>query len=101
MKSKPVEYHPAALLEAVAAYEWYEQREPGLGERLRIALQAGERFVARHPELGEPYDHGTRKWHVPHFPYKLAYFDLPDRVQVIAVIHDSRRPGYWHWRLSH
>lgn len=36
---------------------------------------------------------------VPRFPYHVVYLELPDRLQILAVAHDRRRPGYWKTRV--
>jgi hypothetical protein len=36
---------------------------------------------------------------VRRFPYHVVYIELPDRLQVLAVAHDRRRPAYWVGRL--
>ena len=30
-----------------------------------------------------------------HFPYSVIYIVAGDEIQVLAVAHHSRRPGYW------
>jgi plasmid stabilization system protein ParE len=96
---KPVVELLAATAELEQAVAWYEQREPGLGERLYVAFQEARLFIRRHPQAGLPFAHGTRKWRVPNFPYKVIYCNLPDQILIIAIAHDSRRPGYWQQRL--
>lgn len=34
------------------------------------------------------------------FPYLVLYRVGPDRVEIIAVAHAKRRPGYWEDRLE-
>ena len=34
------------------------------------------------------------------YPYLVLYHELDDEVEVIAIAHTSRRPGYWEDRLS-
>jgi ParE toxin of type II toxin-antitoxin system, parDE len=96
---KPVVELAAATAELEQAVAWYEQREPGLGERLYVAFQETRLFIRRHSPLGSPFAHDTRKWRVRDFPYKVIYFDLPDKILIVAIAHDSRRPGYWSGRL--
>ncbi|MBK8941031.1 MAG: hypothetical protein IPM79_26315 [Polyangiaceae bacterium] len=31
-------------------------------------------------------------------PYQIVFFVFPDRVRVIAVAHQHRRPSYWRDR---
>lgn len=44
-------------------------------------------------------DEGIRRRAVRRFPYHLIYLELPDRLQILAVAHDRRRPGYWVGRV--
>ncbi|HEY3763157.1 MAG TPA: type II toxin-antitoxin system RelE/ParE family toxin [Verrucomicrobiae bacterium] len=92
---KPVVELAAATSELEQAIAWYEQHESGLGERLYVAFQEARLFIRRHPSMGTRFDHGTRKWRVRNFPYKVIYIDLPDEILIVAFAHDSRRPGYW------
>ena len=33
------------------------------------------------------------------FPYSILHVIEPDRIRVVAVAHQKRRPGYWNYRL--
>ncbi|MEY2466365.1 MAG: hypothetical protein QOD03_886, partial [Verrucomicrobiota bacterium] len=33
---------------------------------------------------------GHEKWRLNDFPYKVIYLESPDRLRVVAVMHDSR-----------
>ena len=100
MKSRPVVYHPGARVEALDAFIWYEERQPGLGERFQHALLVAEKFITSNPELGLLFEYGTRRWRLNDFPYKVIYLESPDRLKVVAVMHDSRQPEYWAARLD-
>ncbi len=96
---KPVVELLAATAELEQAVAWYEEREPGLGERLYVAFQEARLFIRRNPQMGSPFDYGTRNWRVPGFPYRLIYIELTDEILIVAVAHNSRRPGYWRKRV--
>jgi hypothetical protein len=34
------------------------------------------------------------------FPFIVVYRTVPAGIQVIAIAHTSRRPGYWRKRLK-
>jgi len=36
---------------------------------------------------------------LPRFPYAVVYRDQPERIEIVAVAHAARRPGYWQNRL--
>ncbi|MGV3754008.1 MAG: type II toxin-antitoxin system RelE/ParE family toxin [Verrucomicrobiota bacterium] len=100
MKSKPIEYHPDALLEVMEVFEWYEQCEEGLGARFHQELSKAEKLVKKFPSLGTPKGYGTRKRTLSVFPYSLIYTDEPDYIAIIALAHHAREPEYWLQRLS-
>lgn len=95
----PVSFNREALAEAEEAAYWYraqggnEASESFSQEVARIARLAGA-----HPELGSPGRHRTRRLYLKRFPYTLIYRLQSDSVRIIAVAHQSRRPGYWAGR---
>jgi hypothetical protein len=44
-------YTPEAEQDVIAAYSWYEAREPGLGEEFLRCVEACVQTVQRHPQL--------------------------------------------------
>jgi plasmid stabilization system protein ParE len=67
----------------------------------------GERFVSYVDEvlqLVEETPSGFPTWNVDprfrravvrRFPYLVFYRDLADRIEVVAIAHGAREPGYW------
>jgi plasmid stabilization system protein ParE len=100
MKSKPVEYLPGARLDVEDSAAWYEDQEPGIGEKFHAAVQLAEQKVRRSPLQGAPHRRNTRKWRVARFPHNLIYREEPDRIVVVAVAHSKRREDYWDYRLD-
>ncbi|HMH45641.1 MAG TPA: hypothetical protein VK557_19290 [Pyrinomonadaceae bacterium] len=47
-------------------------------------------------------DHASPRYLLTRFPYSIYYRWEPerDRVAIYAVMHFSRRPGYWRERLT-
>jgi hypothetical protein len=42
-----------------------------------------------------------RRRNLDRFPYAIIYHPLPDDVlEVVAVIHQMRKPGYWEERKN-
>ena len=42
----------------------------------------------------------TRRFLLRQFPFTLIYRELPSSIiQIVAVAHTSRKPGYWKHRL--
>jgi hypothetical protein len=42
----------------------------------------------------------ARRVLVRRFPYFVIYREWSDRLEIVAVAHQSRRPGYWRSRGS-
>ena len=85
------------------AARWYETHRAGLGTDFLDAVDAEVGRIAETPRIGAPVpgvsDETIRRRPVRRFPYHVVYVELPDRLQVLAIAHDRRRPGYWVGRL--
>lgn len=97
---KPVVYHRLAAGELIRSAEFYERRNPTLGETFLSTVEATLPTVQRNPELGKPGRLGTRSWKTKRFPFRIVYLEQPDRFWIVAVAHLSRRPDYWIRRLG-
>ena len=99
MPAAAIRFHPAAAQEVEATYDWYAARNPtaarGFREELRHAIEA----VAQNPETWPPYGRGARRYLFQRFPFSLVYVLRGGEVQILAVAHGRRQPGYWRSRL--
>ena len=97
---KPVHVHPEAEAEADGAFEWYlaqsESAAFGFDADLRDAFSA---LLRRSLLSCAPYLRGTRRVLLRRYPYFVVFRELPYEIQIIAVAHAKRRPGYWAGRL--
>ena len=55
-------------------------------------------LVAANPLLFPLYNGDYRFASLQRFPYSVVYRVRPDRIDVIAVAHSRRSPGYWRGR---
>jgi toxin ParE1/3/4 len=87
-----------------AASRWYDRETAGLGLAFLRMVDRAIAQIESVPSSGSPVpgvaDAGVRRVLVRRFPYHVVYIDLPDRVQVLAVAHQRRRPGYWMRRIA-
>ena len=91
-----ISFNPEALAEAEDATRWY--RENGGAAPSRSFAQELRRVVglaAAQPGIGSPGSHGTARLYLKRFPYTLVFRIQGESVRVIAIAHQSRRPGYW------
>lgn len=55
--------------------------------------------IAEFPDAWPPFEATTRRFIFKRFPYYAIYRRLDDEViEVVAVMHAKRRPGYWRSR---
>ncbi len=92
-----------ASQEAVEAAAWYEYEQPGLGSEFFAAVDAAldiieENFVPLSPLPNDTGSTGAKRLILERFPYDVIAIELPEETVVIAVAHQSRKPGYWRER---
>ncbi|MGN2392772.1 type II toxin-antitoxin system RelE/ParE family toxin [Pelomicrobium sp. G1] len=93
-----VRFYPAAAEEVLAAFEWYAERSEAAAEGSRKELQHAVVAISTAPTRWPRYAACTRRYVFPRFPYSLIYRLRGDEVEVLAVAHGKRRPGYWRAR---
>jgi toxin ParE1/3/4 len=95
-----LEFHPAASEEFIEAGEYYEAALPGLGRRFLLAVRKTTELAREHSESGVPGPGSSRRLAVSGFPYDIVYRRRDDDLlEVLAVAHQRRRPGYWRERM--
>ena len=86
------------------AARWYETHRAGLGTEFLDAVDRAVTRIPEAPRMGSMVpgikDEAIRRRPVRRFPYHVVYVELPDRLQILAVAHDRRRPGYWVGRST-
>jgi hypothetical protein len=67
----------------------------------RFARSCSTRYdvVARDPLTWPRHGRRAQRYVFPRFPFSLVYRMRGDEVEVLAVAHGKRRPGYWRSRL--
>ncbi len=98
MTPAAIDFHPAAVREARAAYRWYLRRSTAAAGRFRAALEAALLQIGQAPDRWPAYLHGTRCRPLRRFPYLVVYRRVTARIQVVAVAQGGRKPGYWRRR---
>jgi plasmid stabilization system protein ParE len=93
-----VEFHPAASQELEAASSFYEDRRSGLGEELVDEVEDLCLLLSEYPTIGRRSDELHRSVPLRRFPFTLFYRVRGDVVQIVAVAHKRKRPGYWRRR---
>jgi plasmid stabilization system protein ParE len=92
--------HPAAVEEAEAAAVWYAQRSRRAAQRFLDELDRAIGEIGRYPGRYPSFDFGTRRMVLQRFPFVIIFREGAAGVEVIAIAHSRRRPGYWRDRLQ-
>ena len=94
-----VSYEPAAREEVVEALSWYVNvAGAAIADSLERELDAAVRLLMRLPRLGRRGPRESRSLRLHGFPYTLHYRIDGELIRILAVAHQSRRPGYWRSR---
>ena len=93
-----VEFHPLAADEAKAAERWYRERNEIASARFQRELDRAVDLISERPNAGSPYLGDTRRVMLRRFPFFVVYRANGDTIQIVAVAHARRLPGYWRAR---
>ncbi len=99
---KRVRLRKEAEVEATEARLWYEAISDGIAAGFVRDLREALAAVATRPEAYPRYE-GEQRLQMRllrKYPYLVLYHELEDEVEVVAIAHTSRRPGYWEDRVS-
>jgi plasmid stabilization system protein ParE len=96
-----VELHEEAAAEYDAAFDWYLARSPDAALKFDAEFDRALAEIAQAPQRwvgGRPQ--GTRRCLLRKFPFLLIYRERSGgEIQIVAVAHTSRKPGYWKERI--
>lgn len=91
---------PEAEVDIQEAFEWYEERNSGLGSEFVRAVDTCLSTIGRNP-LGYPVVYQeVRRALIRRFPYGIFYLQEEDTIVVIACFHAKRDPKQWWNRIN-
>ena len=93
-------FRPEAARELAADVRYYDEKYPGRGQRFARAVERTLALITEFP-LAFPvlYDPDIRSAKVARFPYRVVYVVVASNIDVVAIAHAKRRPGYWRDRI--
>jgi len=97
---KRVLFHPEAKNEMIDAARYYDVQKQGLGRRYLTAVQATIRRIQQVPGSFPKLDESIRRGRVERFPLGIIFREMDDHIEIIAIIHFRRQPGYWKKRVG-
>jgi len=99
MAGKRIEIHPAALAELKSAVEWYLERSEPAAQEFVAEVDHAIALVIESPRRWPTGEYNTRRFVLRRFPFAITYREKDADVQILAIAHGHRRPGYWKERL--
>jgi plasmid stabilization system protein ParE len=94
----PYAFHPDAEAELEEASLFYESQLAGLGKSFAAEVERTFSLVRQFPEAGSPAGPTQRRVVAARFPYSIVCKQYPDKIVIVAIAHQRRRPGYWRRR---
>lgn len=95
-----------ATAEVLEAARWYDAERPGLGDEFVAAVMAAGSQIATNPRAWPVWPGvGTqsppvRRYVMRRFPFAVAFQVFDEYIEVMAVAHMRRQPGYWRGRTG-
>jgi toxin ParE1/3/4 len=96
--NKPVSFHELAELELYDAIVYFENEREGLGLRFLSAVRDAAAHIQQHPQASPIIIEDIRCKLLRRFPYSVIFSIRPDRIRILALASQKRRPFYWQGR---
>jgi hypothetical protein len=97
--NKGISFHELAELELNDAAIFFESETDGLGFRFLGTVEAAVEHIRQYPEASPIVDQEVRCKVLRRFPYSIMFSIKPDRIRILAVANQKRRPFYWRGRI--
>ena len=95
----PLKFFEEASEEIEKERQFYRERSESAETAFLRELDHAIQSVSEAPHRWPAHIENTRRYVLPTFPFSLVYFVEQDSVFVVALEHQSRRPGYWRERV--
>ncbi len=94
-----IEFHPDVAQEIKSSYQWYQNQTDGLGQDYLKELESSFQTIRELPNTWPKFQKGFRRFLLSKFPFSVVYQSNENTIFVVAVMHNSRKPGYWNERI--
>jgi plasmid stabilization system protein ParE len=81
--------------EILEAVKFYDSRADGLAADFFAQFKKARRDIIDFPELWGEIGGAYRRKLVDRYPYGIIYRIESEQIIVVALVHTSRKPGYW------
>jgi toxin ParE1/3/4 len=88
-------FHPDVSSEVKSSYDWYQEQADGLGEDFLNELEYSYQAIIEFFDTWPKFSRGFRRFILSRFPFSVIYRKKNQSIYIVAVMHNSRKPGYW------
>ena len=92
-------FHPEALREYAAAGIRYARISPEIGDAFLKEVEDSVEAITNNPETWRIVEENVRVFWLQRFPFGIYFLTEKNSVEILAVTHTSRKPGYWKNRI--
>ena len=92
-------FHPEAENELNSTIDFYNRKVSGLGLEFLEEIERVINLIDKNPERWLVLKYRVRRYVVKQFPYSIFYISDSNRIYVVAIAHQKRKPFYWKDRL--
>jgi toxin ParE1/3/4 len=92
--------HPAAEKELEESIDYYASIEKSLALRFWDEFTDGIDKIKHSPDVWALFGKTCRRFLINRFPYAIIYRVKPNSIEIVAVMHLKRKPGYWINRIE-
>ena len=92
-------FRPKARTELLETIAWYEERRAGLGAEFRAEIKARLQQAIESPGRFRNLTPDIRVARLNRFPYFLYFSEMPQRIEVLAIVYAGRDPQWIRKRL--
>ena len=79
--------------------KYLDQERPGIGRDFMAEITATLDRIAHYPLSAPVVWNQFRRARVPRFRYDIIYAVEPERIVIVAVVHQRRHPDFWKDRI--
>ena len=91
-------FHPDIEYEVKASFDWYQNQALGLGDDFLTELEIAYQAIVELPDTWPKFQNDLRRFLLSKFPFSVIYQTKQKVIYILAVMHNSRKPGYWNER---
>ena len=95
-----IDFHELAEKELLDSRDFYDDLVPDLGRKFILEVEHIINRIKSNPLAFPVYFKNYRKALLRKFPYSVIYRIVEDKVYILAVAHQKRRPKYFATRMN-